>query len=447
MAEQRRWNLARPKRRMVVIAVALGVVGIATGAASVLLDLGWALWVSALVAVGAAAIVALSGTRRLVLAGVAVFAVVVAGGVVWARSAPPLPPDTRSFSVFTSAGDGERLMDRDEDVFIVLNHEERAIVGFSAAGERLWASEEGYGAAAPYDVPRYAELTGESVIAFSGRGHPEPAVLLSAETGEVEWTADVGETEAFTANDDVIVFSDSDRTLALDRRTGERRWELDAEAVSSSKGEVPPYDWHRWVPHADWLVVGDRDLGTYQVIDARSGEPALEFELERPDLFGRWVIAGDTFVTFGNEADGRPVAKGSPLAGGRPWTTDIHQPGHSRSYYDAVGDRVRIVGDYEIQWLDAVTGERTIIEVPEQWSIGTGGYDPDGARTLVAKDRNGSIRRVALFDSITGELTELPGPHAPGAHVQRGTEAGTLILLPYLDAVGDEHERLVLIPD
>lgn len=447
MADQKHRTRPRPKRGAAVIALVLGVLGIASGVASVLFDLGWVVWVLALIAVGLAVCAAMSGTRLLLVVGVVALVVVVVGGVVWARSAPPLPPDARSLPVFRPDGDADHVteMDRDDDVFIVSEHRQHAIVGYSAEGDRLWTSEAGYGTGPRYAGSRYAELTGDSVITYGSGKDASPAVLLSATTGGVEWTADVGRAEAFTANDEVIVFADSDRTFALDRESGASIWELDAEAVASSRGQSP-YDWREWSPHADWLVVGDRTLGVFQVVDARSGETALEFQLESRNPLGRWVIAGDTFVTFGYAADGRPVALGQSLKGGRDWSTGIHglEPG---AFYEPFNDAVRIVQDHEVQWLDSRTGELRIVEVPTQWSIGSGRYSPDGARTLIAENRDRDSRRVALFDSVTGELTELVGPHARGARVLRGTETGSLLSLPYLDAVGSEHERLVLIPD
>lgn len=383
--------LAKPGRRAVVIAATAAIVGLAAGAASILLDLGWALWIFALVALGLAIVVALSGTRPLTIVGCIVAVAIVAGGISWARSTPPLPQGSIAIPTFTDSGDADdvREMDRDDNLRIVVDEREQAVVAYSVEGEMLWASEESYA------VSRQARLTGSSVVTWGG----DRAILLTAGTGEVEWSVDVGNAQAFTANDEVIVFAENDRTFALDRSTGEQRWELAAEAIASSEGALS-YDWHRWTADADWAVVGDRALGEFQVIDARTGESALSFEPDNAHLVGRWVIAGDTLVTFDYKVS-EPIATGTPLTGGDVWTKEIHQLDVD-GYYESVGEDVRIVHDHHVQWLDASTGELTRVEVPAEWSIGTGGLRLDGARTLVAKHRDGDTRRVGLFDSTTG---------------------------------------------
>jgi hypothetical protein len=73
----------------------------------------------------------------------------------------------------------------------------------------------------------------------------------------------------------------------------------------------------------------------------------------------------------------------------------------------------------------------------------------DGARSLVAEHREPDYRLVGagVFDSIRGELTEIEGPFDLEPSVEGATPTGTLVWLPYRDAVGGEHNRLVLIPD
>ncbi len=439
LADAGRPRASKPSRRAGIVAVLLAVAGLAAGVASVAFDLGWALWIVALVAIGLALVLALSGARRLAVVGALVAVVIVAGGIIWARSAPPLPDGAIALP---SAMAGEDTEDVDEDVRIVIDDAEQAVVGFSLEGERLWANTEAYAES------RSAVLTGGSVVTYGAFGpDAAPATALSAATGEVEWSVDVGHANPFTANDEVIVFTDGERTVALDRVTGEPRWELAAGAYASTEGPPKLYDSYdpgRWRPGAEWMVVGDAAVGEFQVVDARTGDAVLEFT-SGPTVIGRWVIAGDSFVAFDDDVE--PTATATPLNGGSGWEREVLLD--SDGYFEPIGDEVRIVHDDSVQWLDARTGELTLVEVPEGWTVSTGGAWLHGARTLVVerRDRDRNLLDVGLLDSATGDLTEVAGHPGRGARIIGNTPSGTLVSLPYRDAVGDAHDRAVLIPE
>ncbi|QEW02773.1 hypothetical protein [Microbacterium lushaniae] len=413
--------------------------GVAGGVAAVVLDLGWVVWVLSLAAVGLAVLCALSGTRRSALIGLVAGAAVVAGGCLAVDGRPPVP---QGWQVLPDISPSEDVDDYWEvggtdDVRVLAERDRNALVGYSDDGSVLWVNDD------VAEVEGWSAVSaGDSVVAFAAGTSDGPAMSIATATGETEWSAEVDGAEPFSANADVIVFTDGERTLAVDRRSGERVWETAGSAIASSEGRSS-FNPQRWTPEADWIVVSVDDADRYAVVDTRTGETAITAQLGE---YGEWVIAGDTLVTFGYEDD-RPVAVGIPLAGGAGWTTEITGGDRPESYQPADAD-VRLVNRASVQWLDGSDGELTTFDLPTGWTVDDTGGDTDGARGLVAqhRDRDGDSVAIGLLDPRTGDLIPMD-QRVAGAQVTGATASGTIVEVTYRDAVGGTHERTVLIPD
>ncbi|WP_198671664.1 outer membrane protein assembly factor BamB family protein [Desertihabitans aurantiacus] len=421
----------------------LGVAGVALGVATVVLGLGWPLWVLALLAVGVAVVLVLSGSRRSALVGLVAAAAVVGAGVVAVAVPPPLPPGAVALPPATPEAEDEddvTEVGRDDRVRVLIDHQRTELVGYSLDGEQVWVNEEAYPAGS-----RTAVLAGDSVVTVTTGGQREPAIAVSTATGETQWSAEVGGARPFAADEEVVVFADDGRTLALDRRSGEQRWEVAEEAVASNQGASSFYP-RRWSGQADWLVVGGLDRLRFRVLDLRTAEVATEFDVEHFQV-GDWAIAGDTLITFDHVRDQR-VAVGRFLTGGGGWTTEIGRDGAAPSY-EPVGDRLRITTATSVRWLEAGTGELTTVELARGWHLASKHPGVPGARMLLAEERDEEyhLLSVGVLDSRTGVLTELDDAYREDAAVVGATPTGTLLALPYRDAVGGEHERTVLVPN
>lgn len=431
---------ARPRRGAAIAAAILGAVGVAGGAAAVVLDLGWVVWVASLVVVGLALVCALSGTRRSALIGLAAGAAVVAGGCLAVDARPPVPTGWQVLAGISPSEDADDFWEvgGTDEVRVLAERDRNALVGYSDDGSVVWVNDD------VAEVEGWSAVSaGDSVVVFAAGTSEGPAMSVSTASGETEWSAEVDAAEPFSANADVVVFTDGERTLAVDRRGGERVWETAGEAIASSEGRSP-FNPHRWTPEAQWIVLSDEEGGRYTVVDSRTGETAPTVELD-DGSHNAWVIAGDTFVTFGYEDD-RPVAVGTPLAGGSGWTTEI-TGGDWLESYEPVGGDVRLVNRASVQWVDGRDGELTTRELPTGWTIDTRG-DIDGATVLVVqhRDRDDDSVVIGLMDSRTGDLTPLD-PRVRKVSVVDSTAGGTLVRVGYRDAVGGTHDRTVLIPD
>jgi outer membrane protein assembly factor BamB len=417
-------------------------VGIGLAAASLVLDLGWVAWIAALVLVGAAVVFTLGRTRASAIVGLVVAAAIVAGGILVVNVAPPLPAKWIVLPDFTAPGANESilLVGLNTDVVVVLDDDKPALVGYDFEGHQLWSNS-----AANSGGYRYGVLAGASVVTYPAGGSAGGASVVSIATGETEWSVELGEAEPFSANDEVIVFADTDRTFALDRQTGDPVWSLGFEPTATSEGQSS-YSHRRWTSHADWVVVRDVEASQLLVVNSRTGDIATAFP---EDVFiTDWAIAGDTLLTFGFEDLGERFVKGTPLTGGAEWKSPIHDF-HTGAFYEAIGSDLRIVGDARVEWVDGETGDTRTVEIPAGWSFARVYSGIDGAMSLVAKrrDSEGSVTAVGVFDSVTGAFTQLEATLAGDAQVQEATPAGTLLSLPYVDAVGGEHQRLVLVPN
>ena len=429
-----------PRRGAAIAAAILGAVGVAGGVAAVVLDLGWAVWVAALVVVGLALACALSGTRRSALIGLVAGAAVVAGGCIAIDVQPPVPSGSRVLAGISPSEDVDDYWEvgGTGDVRVVVERDRNALVGYSPDGSVLWVNDD------VARAPGWSAVSAEdSVVVFADGTSEGSAMSVSTATGETEWSAEVGDAEPFSANADVVVFTDGERTLGVDRRTGEGVWEAESGAVASSGGRSS-FNPRRWTPEAQWIVLSDAEAGRHTVVDSRTGQTATTVELE-DGSHNAWVIAGDTFVTFGYEDD-RPVAVGTPLMGGRGWTTEI-TGGDWLESYEPVGGDVRLVNRASVQWVDGRDGELTTRELPTGWTIDTRG-DIDGATVLIVqhRDRDGGSVVIGVMDSRTGDLTPLD-PRVRKVTVVDSTAGGTLVRVGYRDAVGGSHDRTVLIPD
>ncbi|UFU08204.1 PQQ-binding-like beta-propeller repeat protein [Ruania halotolerans] len=442
---RRRPVFAVPQVRWLLTGVILGALGLATGVASIVLDLGRDIWILALGAAGVALVCVLSGTRVSTVIGFVAASGLVAGGIVAAGAAPALPPEVVTLPAFTPPTDDRddvTEIGRDADVLVVMDSESAAVIGYTLEGDLLWSSKDGYG-----DGFNYSIHAGDSVITYPGRsGEHVPVVSLSTATGQTQWSLELGEAIPVAANEDVIVFADRQRVLAVDRQTGDQQWEMAGDIAASTEGSGS-HDAFRWTAHADWIVVGDRESNQYQVLDARTGVPAA-VSIDEFSVFD-WAIAGDTFISF--EFDGQQrVAVGTPLRGGDRWQTEVRNFTSGSGFYEPVGTDLRIATSTQMQWLDSATGELATVDLPTGWRVFP--HMPaniDGARTLLVlhRDSDDNLLGYGLFDSRTGELMEVAGPYGEHVRVVGVTPSGTLVSLPYLDAVGEEHERTVLVPD
>jgi len=431
---------ARPRRGAAIAAAILGAVGVAGGVAAVVLDLGWAAWVASLVVVALALVCALSGTRRSALIGLAAGAAVVAGGCLAVDARPPVPTGWQVLADISPSEDVDDFWELGgtDDVRVLAERDRNALVGYSADGAVLWINDD------VAEVEGWSAVSaGDSVVVFAAGTSDGPAMSVSTATGETEWSAEVGEAEPFSASADVVVFTDGERTLGVDRHTGKGVWEAESGAIASSEGRSS-FNPRRWTPEAQWIVLYEGEADRYTVVDSRAGETAATVDLEDGSRHA-WVIADDTFVTFGYEDD-RPVAVGTPLAGGSGWTTEI-TGGDWLESYEPVGGDVRLVNRASVQWVDGRDGELTTRELPKDWTIDTRG-DIEGATSLVVqrRDRDDGSVAIGVMDSRTGDLTPLD-PRVRRVSVVDSTAGGTLVRVGYRDLVGGTHERTVLIPD
>ncbi|UFU02166.1 PQQ-binding-like beta-propeller repeat protein [Ruania suaedae] len=437
--------MAIPRIHWLITGLILGVLGPAIGVASIVADLGWGLWILALAASGLALVCALSGTRISTVIGFVAAGGLVAAGVLVVGVPPALPPGTHALPAFmppTEDRDDVTEIGRDDDLLVIMDSERSAVIGYSLDGELTWSSEDGYAGGF-----RYAVHAGDSVLTYpAGGGGGGPVVSLSTATGQTQWSVELGEAIPVAANEDVIVLADRERVRAVDRDSGDQRWEMAGDIAASTEGSGH-HDAFRWTAHADWIVVGDRERNQYQVLDARTGVPAADLNPEEFSVFD-WAIAGDTLITFAFD-DQQRVAVGTALRGGEGWQTEVDNFTTS-VFYEPVGTDLRIATSTRVQWLDSASGELTTVEPPAGWTIPRHAHvNVDGTRTLLVVDRgsDGGVLGYGLLDSRTGELREVDGPYGEDPRVSGVTPSGTLVSLPYRDAVGEQHERLVLVSD
>jgi hypothetical protein len=371
-----------------------------------------------------------------------VAAAIIAAGFLTVNLAPPLPQLWIGQPDFSpdDGDDSASVVGRDDEVVVVLDHDRPALIGYDLEGNELWSN-----GAANSGGSRAGVFLATSVLTYPRSGNSGGISLVSTASGETEWSTEVGDAEPFSANDDVVVFADTDRTFALDRATGEPLWELDFEPTASSEGRTS-YSPRRWTAHTDWVVVRDVDASELLVVNASTGDIVTGFP---EDVFVTdWAIVADTLVTFGFEDTGQRFANGTALAGGEDWTTEIHDF-HVGAFYEPVGSDLRIVADFHVEWIDGATGKATTLELPTGWQFANMSTGIDGARSLVAEQResDGTVTGVGIFDSVSGDFTEIEGTVTRNPQVLGVTPTGTLVSLPYLDAVGGKHNRVVLVPD
>lgn len=432
----------RPGRTALIAGVMLGVAGLAVGVASLIFDLGWVLWILALAAFGVAVLCGLSGTRPSALVGLVAAGAIVIGGIFAAGAAPPLPKDWTVLPAFAPHDDDDDEVyevGRDDDVIVMIDRAKDALIGYALDGDPLWTNEE-----ANAGGHRDAVFAGASVLTYpdDDRGS---AISVSTASGETEWSTEVAGAAPFSDNDDVIVFAGDDSTFALDRQTGAHVWELAADVTANSEG-ASGFDPSRWTSNVDWLVVRDPEPGQYQVVDSRTGESVAKFGND--ETLVDWAIAGDTLFTFDYDDSGRRIVVGTPLDGGEGWTTQVDELNGGVTY-EPVGADLRMLGRSSVQWLEGETGELTTFQLPTGWSFTRMWNGIDGARSLAAESRDSDdeLVGVGVFDSRTGDLTEVDGSFAKEPAVEGVTPTGTLVSLPYLDAVGGKHDRTVLVAD
>lgn len=306
-----------PKRTAAFAVLAVAVVA---AALTIALDWGWYAWIAALV-MAAIALTVASLRSKPVLRTAAVVAAValLAAGVLVVR----IPPVK---SAGWKAGEDTLLIAADDKLAVTLNQETHAVQGRAIAdGNEVWKNSFGSSGR-----PRSQQLGGDSVLLFGDTGSSQrdtQAAVISIADGKTRWNENVGQQEPFTTNGEVVVFSGNKTTTGLEVQTGKKLWTFAGEANAGSAGQSS-YNPRRWVPRSDWIVIRDgARTAAATVLDVRTGRVAATVRAAGNDF----VVVGKTFVDFGYAKNGRRLAIGTPLAGGRSWQVEFgrtngHEP-------------------------------------------------------------------------------------------------------------------------
>lgn len=432
IARGRRQQARRRTAAALVVLAAAVVVAVLT----IVLDWGWSAWIAAL-AIAAVALIVASRRSSPVLRTAAVVAAValVAAGVLVVR----IPPIT---SAGWKIGADVHLIAANDTIAVTLDSATQALQGRAIAdGRELWKNSF-----ASSGRVQWKQLGADAVLLYGDSGSSEranQAAVLSIADGKTRWQQDVGQQEPFTTNDKVVVFTGDETTTGLDVQTGKKLWTHAGGATAGSGGQSS-YNVHRWVPRSDWIVVTGPKSTPVAVLDAHTGQVAAGVQPKGNDF----VLAGKTFIEFSYVRDGRRLAKGTPLAGGRSWQTEFSRP-RVGEVLDVVGGQARALHDKKAAYLDPENGNLREVALADNWSVNWFNGVVGGRYVAVEqRDRQHRVAARAVVDTVTGQLVNLDGPgYQVALRIEQFAGETTISHTTVVDAVGAESDRYVLIAD
>ncbi|WP_433006703.1 hypothetical protein [Kribbella sp. CA-294648] len=423
-----------PKR---TAAFAVLAVAIVAAALTIAFDWGWYAWIAALVIAAVALIVASLRSRPVLRTAAVVAAVaIVAAGVLVVR----IPPVT---SAGWKAGEDTLLIAADDKLAVTLNRQTHAVQGRAIAdGDEVWKKSFGGSGSV-----RSQQLGEDSVLLFSDSDSSQrtnQAGVISIADGNTRWNQDVGQQEPFTTNGDIVVFSDNETTTGIEVTTGRKVW-THAGEVSAGSGGQSSYNPRRWVSRSDWVVIrGSGRTAPATVLDVQTGRVAATLRATGNDF----VVAGKSFIDFGYAKNGRRLATGTPLAGGRSWQAEFGRS-NSQELLDVVDGKARALYDRRAVYLDPETGEVREVPLVARWSVNW--YDGRVGGRYVAveeRDRDHKVKAWAVADTLTGKLVDLEGRgQTVELTIARYSSDTAIARTTVVDAVGAKSNRYTWITD
>ncbi|MFI5713548.1 PQQ-binding-like beta-propeller repeat protein [Kribbella sp. NPDC051620] len=426
----------RPASRRTVAAVVVLAAAAVLGVLTIVFDWGWPVWIATL-AVGAIALVVAFLRTRPVLRSAAVLTAValVVTGILVVRI-PPMTPS--GWKVEPDV----RLIAADEKLAVTLDQQTGEVQGRAIDdGNQLW--KNGFGGSGSTD---WKQLGTDAVLLFDDSGSSQRdnrAAVISIADGKTRWSQDVGRQEPFTANDTVVVFTGDKTTTGIDLATGKKLWTHAGEATAGSGGQGS-YRPNRWVARSDWIAVRNASgSAPTAVLDVRTGQVATAVRATRSDF----VIAGQTFVEFTYAKDGHRLAKGTPLAGGQPWSTPFGRL-NGLETLDVVDGRARAVYGTKTVFLDPGTGTLREVPLDGRWSVALQSRVDGRYVAVEQRDRDHHVVATAIADTTTGKLVDVPGRgDQVEASIEQSSDGTAIAHTTVVDAVGGKSQRYTLISD
>lgn len=424
-------------RRRTIAALAVLAVAVVAAVLTIVLDRGWTAWIAAL-AVAAVALTVASLRYGPVLRIAAVVAAValVAVGVLVVRT----PPIT---AAGWKIGPDARLIAADDNIAVILDQDTHTVRGHAIAdGREVWKNSFGSSG-----TVRWQQLGADAVLLYGDSGSSRPdnqAAVVSITDGKSRWQQDVGQQRPFTTNDDVVVFTGDETTTGFDLQTGKKLW-THARGATAGSGGQSSYNVSRWVPRSDWIAVaGGPRSKPVAVLDARTGQVAATVKPADNDF----VIAGKTFIEFDYVKNGRRLAKGTPLAGGRSWQAEFRRA-KVDELLDVVDGQARALYDTKAVYLDPETGNLREVPLDDRWSPNRFNGRTGGRYIAVEqRDRDRNVVAWAVADTVTGKLVKLDGPGQPvELEIEQFSADMSISHTTVVDAVGAESHRYARIAD
>jgi hypothetical protein len=420
-------------RRRTVAALVVLAVAVILGVLTVALDWGWVAWMWAVV-LAAIALVVTSFRFRPVLRTAAVVAAValVAAGILLVR----IPPIVQAG---WTVDEYVRLVAAAGDVAVTFDPGTGTFQGRgSSDGDEVWKSES-FGLSRVKSQP-----LGDAVLVYSGSDlHHGQAAIVSIADGRIRWKQDVGDQTAFTANDDVVVFTSDTTTTGLDLRTGSKVWSYAGGATAGSGGQSS-YELQRWVPRSEWIAVdGPKSKGLpTAVLNAGTGQVAAAVHATSNDF----VIAGQTFIGFGYDKQEHRIAQGTPLAGGRAWSAEFSHPGIKEAL-DVVDGKARALYSNQAVFITPETGAIQEVRIKDDWSVAWFGGRIGGRYAVVEqRDRDHKVIAQSVADTVSGDVLKLAGRgRTVDVDLAQFSADKAILHTSVVDAVGGDSDRYTVI--
>ncbi|MEV8378152.1 PQQ-binding-like beta-propeller repeat protein [Kribbella sp. NPDC056861] len=372
--------------------------------------------------------------RTVALTALVVTVAVAAVGALVVRI-PPIRPSG------WKVGEGTLLIAANNKLAVTLNQETHALQGRAITdGSEAWKNSFG-----DSGTVRSQQLGGDSVLLHGDSGSSQrenQAAVVSIADGTTRWSQSIGQQEPFTTNGDVVVFSGNETTTGIEVQTGKKLWTQAGEAQAGSGGQSS-YNPRRWVPRSDWIAIRGSDKSApVAVLNIRTGKAAAMVQAAGNDF----VVAGNTFVEFGFVKNGRRLAKGTPLAGGRSWQAEF-RGSNGHEVLDVVDGKARALYDDRAILLEPETGEVREVPIEDHWSVNW--YDGGvGGRYLAVekRDQDRNVVAWAVTDTVTGKLVNLDG-RGRTVELTIAQYSGDVAIsrTTVVDAVGAESNRFTWI--
>jgi hypothetical protein len=405
------------------------------GAATVLFDWGWTVWIIALLGMmlGAILILASLGLRTgVMIAATVVVVALAAGGAIGVRLDPIIPQGI-------AIGDTENIIGLVDDTIVV--ESTRSVRGLNSEnGTVLWT----YQSSDLRGDFEDAYVEGGAIVVVTTAANDDVTVLgLDTRTGSQDWATEVpagSEAAAFTAST-MVMQSPTGGTTALGLAAGAIAWSNDATALFTGSSEG--YRVNRALSGSTTAAVLTRtDTGLESAIpvDLDSGETGTPRNLDDRDFF----VFDDTVVSFSYDDDNR-IGTGTAFDGSERWSTPVEELGYG-SFVEGIGSAVRVTFDDHITLIAAADGSVSEVRIPEGWELEYGSAIAGLRYVAVYSDESGTAS--AAMDTVDGSIIELPGRgRATDGKVDAGTSNHTLIRLMVVDSVGGTSFRLVVVSE